>query len=155
MRTCRKGSSKGFTLIELMTAIATLGILSAMSIQSFKIYRENAHYTRAASALRNGEVAVHAALSTPDIVLPSVNMYSQVVAGEIADLSAREIVPGLVLPVDVRVRVYNDPTCSNGGCIAQFLQANPCHGTSYANWTRFGDGEEILITNLPGVGCPP
>jgi len=145
---------KGFTLIELLTTTSIIGILAGISIQSFAVYRDNAEYSRAQSTLRHGETAVQAALVVPDISLPAVAMMSQAVPGEFADADARQIVPGLVIPKNVRVHLYNDPACDNGACIAQFMQVNPCNGTKYANWTRMGDGEELYVGQIPGVGCP-
>ena len=42
--------TKGFTLMELMIAIAIIGILVAIAIPSYKIYTRRAHYTEIVEA---------------------------------------------------------------------------------------------------------
>jgi prepilin-type N-terminal cleavage/methylation domain-containing protein len=147
----KKRKQGGFTLIELLTTLSLIGILAALSIQSFTVYRQNAEYTRARSTLRDGRSAIEAAIVTPDISLPFINMDDMIGPGAFAGATG-EVVPGLEVPVNVKFTVYNDPDCADAACIQHFIQSEPCNGTEYTNWTRMGDGTELLLENVAGAG---
>ena len=49
----RKAGERGFTLVELLTVVSIVGILSAIAIPQFSEYRARAYDARAESDLRN------------------------------------------------------------------------------------------------------
>ena len=146
-------SEKGFTLIELMTVIVIIGILAGLGIQSFSVYKASAAYGVANKTLRDARTVLEASVANYDSPPSSVPLTVQSSAGPIQDSNAHALLPQMMIPRDVSFQVEYDSSCVDSSCQQQFMQVNHCKGDEYVRYVRFGDGVDVLMEHLAGVGC--
>ncbi|MBN8548076.1 MAG: type II secretion system protein [Deltaproteobacteria bacterium] len=153
-RTSLYSQERAFTLIELLTIIAIIGVLAGMAMQSFKQYRARAAYAVAEQTLNDARIALEAALSEADATYAfDLNNVSQSSPGPMADANARTLFPGLNLPKDIKITVNHDQACLSGACLASSISVRHCVGEEYVTWQRYGDGIEIKLDHVLGGGC--
>ena len=149
----RRRRELGFTLIELLTVISILGILASLCLQSLKVYRSSAAYGVANSSVRNARTALEATFNNPDVTFSPLAMTSQSTPGPLTNATARSVFPAFQVSRNTTFTAYFDPACLDSSCIAGFMQVQHCQGLKYLNYTRFGDGADILLENIDGGGC--
>ena len=100
-------SQSGFTLIELLVVIALLGVLSGLSIETYKEYKARAAYSVADHTLRDARSALESALT--------VGHTYRLEVFDVADLAGNAILAGAYfdftatepLPESARLRGLN------------------------------------------------
>jgi type IV pilus assembly protein PilA len=58
MTRCGKRKTCGFTILELLIAVAVIGILAAIALPQFTLYRERTYNSAALSDLRNAKLFI-------------------------------------------------------------------------------------------------
>ena len=146
-------SEAGFTLLELLTVVGLISLLSALGLTSFTYYKAAAAYATAESTLHDARNAIEASLIDADNLPASVPTLSQTASGVITDGDAFEFLPGLRLPNHVRFTVMYDNACIDSDCQSEYVQVKHCFGNEYVRWIRYGDGVEVKMDHISGSGC--
>ena len=131
---------QGFTLIELITVVAIIGVLAGLSLTGFSIYRQNAALAVLTRLVGDTVSDVEGSLARPDIVLPAINDYEQGLAGPVTDATARQDLQAVVVPRLVSYRITVDPSCVDSLCIATSLEVRHSNAAAYLTSIRTGDG---------------
>lgn len=148
-----KNKEAGLTLIELLTVLSTLGVLAALALPSFKLYKQKAAYSITEGTLRNARLAMQAGITSSDSDPAAVPLTVQNSPGNFSNPLANALMPGMVIPQQTKVQIYYDPTCDMAGCFSEILQVDHCSATEYTRWLRRGDGLVTHLENVSGSNC--
>ena len=151
MKKARSGEA-GFTIIELLTIMGVVGVLSALSLTGLKVYKGNAAFGVAETTLGHARTSLEAGILSEEGGVSSVPLTTQKVQGEIIDPLANDLLPALLLPRNVKFQVEYDNGCDNQFCQESMLQLDHCHAENYVRWIRYGDGVAAQL-ELPGSDC--
>lgn len=150
----RDASEKGFTLIELLMVVVIIGILSALGMTSFFIWKEKAEYAKGQSTLRSAITAFEAGDSeAPEGT--SVALTTTDTAGGPMPAALKDLLPGAVNSpyVELSASYESCDTGSAGLQVNRFLSVTPCKTTKRMTYTVFCNGTVVQLDNLAGGGC--
>jgi type IV pilus assembly protein PilA len=96
---------KGFTLIELLIVITIIGIIAAVALPQFAVYRQRGYDARANSDLRNAATAEEAYYTT----------YEKYVSLSLTGPASSPKLPGLNVSATVEMEMTNNGDVSYTG----------------------------------------
>lgn len=143
----------GFTLVEVLTVIAILGILAMLGAENYKLYKKRAYNTFADTMMRKVQVALEA--GRIDETAP--DSYNDVIRdpGPVN----LQYLPGLVNDRDMVLKIQRDATCEQGllnndWCIAEWVLVRHCRGDRAKGWWRMRNGiSQTSEWDTEGAAC--
>lgn len=146
-------SQRGFTLIELLTVVGILGILAYLGLTSFYVYRSDAAYAVVTETVAQSVTALEAGGANPDELLPTVTAFTQASQGPLTNSDAAKILPGLRVPRRTKFFFDHDPSCTTSLCEQTSIEVRHCLGQDFVRYVRYGDGADVRLEHIAGVGC--
>ncbi|HMO02804.1 MAG TPA: type II secretion system protein [Oligoflexia bacterium] len=143
---------RGFSLIELIFILLTIGVLASMSITSFNVLKMSTAYQVVATSINQLRLAAESGTIETDS-LPSAFSITQTTSGPFSDVNAAALFPGFNQTSRTKITAEFDPSCDTGACAFIFTQVQHCNGDRYQEWLRYGDGIDIVLEDLMGDGC--
>lgn len=144
----RRNTQSGFTLVELLTVVAIIGILASLSIASFSRAKHIASFSLVTSTMHQARTASGAGLSNDPPALREGVPFTELADNDAlrGNALASTYLAGLVMPNNVSVKLEYRPEChGDDGCPMEYLEIQNASACSYQTWTRFGDGAEEII----------
>jgi prepilin-type N-terminal cleavage/methylation domain-containing protein len=166
-------NESGFSLIELLTVMATIGVLAGISMQTYNTYRVSAFDTHATELIIQAVNALEAGKVEASEYTDGGYWVSSQVDGSFsgwfwhpdggAALDGSTIIPGLKATPETRVSVTHDPWCNSGNivswggdpndiiCVTDWISAYHCKGSTQKSWQRWNNGlVQEFEFNSPG-----
>jgi prepilin-type N-terminal cleavage/methylation domain-containing protein len=141
-------SEGGFSLIELLVSISIVGVLAALSLTAFYVYKNNAELARAQAALRNARLALEAGYDQVQAVDAWTDPDGGPVPAALADM-----MPGFppMHGVHLHASIIN---CGGGNQEHMImLWSYSCQADQLAWWIRTCGGFEIYTPKAIGSSC--
>lgn len=140
---------RGFSLIELLTVIAILGVLVGLSMGAYTIYRENAEYAKGDATMHQARTALYAGESDLPDGFTMAFSQSTTTGGTLIGAMGQAM-PGAVMPKDLRLGVEINACGPLSGPFdrEKFIVSEPCRAKRAIHYQRFCGGSEILLENV-------
>ena len=139
-------NDRGFSLIELLTVTALMGILSVMVTQSYSIYKDKAEHGSAIALFNQSRTALEGGKinsdNFPDEVMEVEESGPATPGGEWGQV----LLKGLVIPDHHQVYVRHVPNCEDDLCVEDIISVRHCQTSKGVNYSSFHSG--AMVVNL-------
>lgn len=139
-------NEQAFTILELLFTILILGVISAMAVQSYTIYKQKAQhgsalslFNQARSALEGGKIN-----SESDSFSSEVMEVEQQGPGLPGGEFGQVLLSGLVIPEKHMVYVRHVTNCSEPTCVEDIISVRHCGTTEVARLVGFFSGSTVI-----------
>lgn len=156
MNYCSQG---GFTLIELLVVIAIIGILSAISTQTYGVMRERAYSSAEIEAVHSIRTAIEAGKVNYSSNDTTTGMYwaSTRNGGNVTSWNGISFLPGYKNPDNFYISVWYNGVCDAGQsgqwCLISSIWTRDCHSQTMTWWAKWYDGLEASTEMGGAWGC--
>lgn len=139
-------NEKGFSLIELLTVVALMGVLSAMVAQSYGIYKDRAEHGSAIALFNQSRTALEGGKINSDNFPDEVMEVDEIGPTKPGGEWGQTLLNGLVIPEYHQVYVRHVPNCTDELCVEDVISVRHCQTDKIVNYTSFHSG--LMVVNM-------
>ena len=149
----RTKSEKGFTMVELLTVVAIIGILAKMALSGYSVYKGKAEFSKAASLYTNARTA--AAAGEEDLGEAfSMAFTESTSSGSPLAGAMSSYFPSITMAKDVILGASVSPCAGVSLDPNVIISVKPCRGDGkHIEYVRFCDGTDSVDFSSAGNGC--
>jgi len=148
---CNK--ERGFSMIELLTVVTIVALLSKLALTSFVIYRGKAEYSKAVSLYQSARTASTAGEGDVGDSFEMAFTESTDNGAPLAG-SLRDYFPRLPVPENVVLGASVTPCAGSGIVPNVVISVKPCRGDGkHIEYVRFCNGFDTVEYDAAGNGC--
>ena len=149
----RNKNERGFTLVELLTVVAILGVLAKLALTSFIIYKSKAEFAKAESLYQNARTAAEAGEADQGPAFAMAFTESLDTGAPLAG-DLRDFFPQVNMPKDVILGASVAPCAGAGLDPYIVISVKACKGEEkHIEYVRFCNGMDSADFNAAGTGC--
>ena len=142
----------GFTIIELLVVIGTIGVLSAISLVGYKAYKDRAYIARSDEMFNSALTALEAGKINAD----QFNGGTYFAYADKMSAYAGQpdfIAPGLPVDSNMYVYVLHNSGCVAGNCVEDYVTTRHCQAAMRNLYVLYKDGNQVQMAFESSDGC--
>jgi len=146
-------SERGFSMVELLTVVAIVGVLAKLALNGYSVYKGKAEFSKAASLYSNARTASVAGEEDLgdlfSMAFTESNNSGTPLAGSLATFF-----PNITMAKDVVLGASVNPCLGAGIDPNVVISVKPCKGDGkHIEYIRFCDGSDSVDFSSAGNGC--
>ncbi len=143
----KNNNQSGFSLIELLTVVALIGILSSIATQAFTLYKDKAQHSSAITLFNQLRTSLEGGKIESESFPEEIMEVAQQEAGTASGEYGQTLLKGLVIPPLHKIYVRHDPTCEDDLCLEDVVSVRHCQSSKIVTFSQFHSGVYSLNVN--------